>query len=110
MPLRTIGREVCFASQGSVFFHVRSAAIPKESCWPIPVPPGPEAVYFVAADVTSALEQTSLHFSSSSRFPGTGASRVKQINLNLSDILLILAIMSSLFFRSLCTYNCHPNI
>src|SRR6266498_2269380 len=109
MPFSTIGSEVCFANQGSVVFQVRSAAVPQNNCCPTPPPPGR---WFLSpsftADVTGSEAPTSFDFSSCSRFPGTGASSVRQINLYLSDILLIRTNISSLFFRSFCTYICQP--
>ena len=43
--------------------------------------------------------------SSCSRFPGTGASRVRHMNL-IGSSLLMRASMASDFLRSVCTYSC----
>ena len=97
MPLRTKGREVCFASQGSVSFQFKLGEVPKKSCWPMPPPPGLLAEPDCTADVTGRVEPTFLDLSSCSRFPGTGASRVRQMNLILGARRLMRASMSSLF-------------
>ena len=73
--------------------------IPPETC----LPTEPD----LATDVTGRDDSTLLDLSSSSRLPGTGASRVRQTNLTFG-MAFIRASISSLFFRSVWQYICQP--
>src|SRR5438874_13801848 len=109
MPLRIMGRFVCLRSHGRVAFQVSLESVPWKSCEVMLIAfLGPADRLLVeprwTVDVTDGIVRTFAARSSCSRFPGAGASRVRQMNLILSDSLLIRASIVSLLFRSTCTY------
>lgn len=81
MPLSTIGRLVCFASQGKVFFQVRFGEVLANSNLPISPSLGLLADPDSTAEVTGRPEELFFDLTSSSLLPGTGASNIKTTNL-----------------------------